>query len=730
VAKQPSTKGLVVSLAIKLVSIPALLIGLAAGAISGSQAMAATHFFEATTYGQGQARDMVVRDFDGDGHEDIVSVAEGKVSVWLGDGAGDFEIVDRSTGKGIPGDVQVGDMNGDQVLDVVTTDVQSHETLILDGLGDGQLAEPRVIAENYWGTVVLGDFGGDSALDIAASRWDNKTVVLVQGAGGGFSPTVELPVSVGDGSVVRDLDEDGDADLAQLSSNDEVLVFRQGPSGIFGAPSVNPVDDSPSDLEVVDLDSDGHLDLVTSSIQHGGTISVVHGQGGGSFQPVIIHPAGSAISALETADLDGDDDVDLALPGYDGFARAMLQDENGDFDLVDSGILYASVMGAGSGLADFDEDGQDDLVLMVPSHAGIQVAFGDALHVNTPWIDFGSMWASTAHTESFAVRNTGSSPVSPGAIELLEGSDAFAVVDNECAGRMLGLRESCSVGIRFTAPLVDDAFGAVFSIAGSPATGPRFVLAEGSSFIPASLTINPADIDFGFVRAGGTSPVRSAQVTNTGSSPVSIDAASASQGFEIRADACAGQELDPGQSCAVSVVFKPTATTPLTGSLTVTFFGGTTPASAALRGSRTASTVPRTPRSTPLPSSTPDFTSVERDLGRLVTTLPRLLRGGPTRILKLPAFTARFDGVLRLRLGVVRGGKQLALAHAWTRVAAGRAHRLSFRLVGDARRLLRRPQATRVKAVVTFQPKISGRVLQRSTRLLVEKAPAKKRKRR
>ncbi len=702
---------------LKLASFAACAIGLMVGAVSGSTAVAATHFYEATTYGQGQARDMVVCDFDADGHEDVVSVADGKVSIWFGDGAGDFEIVEHPTGGGIPGDIQVGDMNGDQVLDVVTTDVQSHQILIFDGLGAGELDEPRVVAENYWGTIVLGDFGGDSALDVIASRWDHKSVVLVQGVGGEFSPTVELPISVGNASVVRDLDGDGDADLSQLSSSDEVLVFRQGPSGTFGAPTANPVDDSPTDLEVVDLDSDGHLDLVTSSTQHGGTISVVHGQADGSFEPAAIRASGPGTSALEAADLDGDGDIDLALPGYDGFARVMLQDASGNFELIDAGILHASVMGANSDLADFDEDGQDDLLLMVPSDAGIQVAFGDALYVSPTWIDFGWLSALDSATQSFTIRNTGSAPTAPGAIGVLGLSPgAFSIVGNSCTGT-LGRRATCEVDVRFDAPVATDELFDLVEIQGSSASGPRYVFVEAASFLSAFLSPSPSAIDFGYVAAGRRSASREVRIVNAGDEPAEIAEVFASAGFGVGRDTCSDELLLPEDECVVSTDFRPTASSPLVGTLTVTYAGGGTgPASVGLRGTRTPPARPLRPGTKPPPV---DYGPVDRELVRLTRALPKLLRGGPAGLLRLPRFATRQTGTLRVRAHAMRKGKRVALVDAKVRVEGGVPRRLSFRIASRKRKLLRASKPVRVKVNATFQPLGGGLVFRQASELLV-----------
>ncbi len=113
-------------------------------------------------------------DMNGDGHGDVVSVnaTEKTMSVTLGDGLGGFaEPVAYSVeeeGDGFPLAVDVGDLDGDGDLDVVTADFNTRLYLIFENLGDGTMRRlpNQLIAPAAASCAVLHDRDNDGDLDI------------------------------------------------------------------------------------------------------------------------------------------------------------------------------------------------------------------------------------------------------------------------------------------------------------------------------------------------------------------------------------------------------------------------------------------------------------------------------------------------------------------------------------------------------------------------------------
>ena len=65
----------------------------------------------------------------------------------------------------------------------------------------------------------------------------------------------------------------------------------------------------PLALGLADLNGDGHLDIITANYGDG-TLSLLLGNGNGTFQPQLIFPAGGA-GQFGAADLNGDGKIDL-----------------------------------------------------------------------------------------------------------------------------------------------------------------------------------------------------------------------------------------------------------------------------------------------------------------------------------------------------------------------------------------------------------------------------------
>src|SRR5262245_17353290 len=78
-----------------------------------------------------------------------------------------------------------------------------------------------------------------------------------------------------------------------------------------------PTSDLPVRLAVADLDGDGLPDLVTGDA-NGDDVSVVRGNGDGTFQPPVSFPGGAGPVSVAVADLDGDRLPDLVTANSEG----------------------------------------------------------------------------------------------------------------------------------------------------------------------------------------------------------------------------------------------------------------------------------------------------------------------------------------------------------------------------------------------------------------------------
>ena len=77
-----------------------------------------------------------------------------------------------------------------------------------------------------------------------------------------------------------------------------------------------PIGDDPVALAVADLNGDGTPDIVTVN-RHDGTISILQGNGDGTFMGAATLPVGSFPASIAVADLNGDGAADLAIADKD-----------------------------------------------------------------------------------------------------------------------------------------------------------------------------------------------------------------------------------------------------------------------------------------------------------------------------------------------------------------------------------------------------------------------------
>ena len=106
-----------------------------------------------------------------------------------------------------------------------------------------------------------------------------------------------------------------------------VVVLLAGASGASAAAPINlgpertyPTGDLPYSVETADLDGDGVLDIVSPNTISG-TVTVLLGEGDGTFAPSRTFPGGDSPRTAVTGDFDGDGRVDVAVSNV--FSRSV-----------------------------------------------------------------------------------------------------------------------------------------------------------------------------------------------------------------------------------------------------------------------------------------------------------------------------------------------------------------------------------------------------------------------
>ena len=228
------------------------------------------------------------------------------------------------TGRGDEG-IVAGDFNGDNKLDLVTANLDADTVSVLLGNGDGTF---KTHVDYATGSnpvsVIAGDFNADGKLDLAVANASSSTLSILLGNGDGtFQSHVDYATGAAPtGIIVGDFNHDGKLDLATSNylANTVSILIGNG-DGTFQSHVDYAVGVEPGFLTSADFNGDGEPDLavVNTNCQFGvqdcdpGSVSVLFGNGDGTFQSHVDYALGVAPFGPAAADFNGDGGVDLAV---------------------------------------------------------------------------------------------------------------------------------------------------------------------------------------------------------------------------------------------------------------------------------------------------------------------------------------------------------------------------------------------------------------------------------
>jgi hypothetical protein len=338
---------------------------------------------------------LAVGDFNGDGQLDVVVANEcadtfcstGSVSVLLGNGSGALQLVGSyATGRGPSYSIAVSDLNGDGSSDVAVALIDGSVAVLL-GNGDGSL-QPAVsyAAGENPRSIAVKDLNGDGYPDLVVAEQGSSTLTVLLGNGNGtFQPAVTYGSGGGNafGVAVQDINGDGRADLIvanrcadiDCTSGSVSVLLGNGDGTFQGTKGYASGGQSALSVATGDFNHDGILDFAVAnqcadSTCQSSSVSVLLGNGDGTFQPAASYPSGGLdASSVTVGDLNGDGKPDLVVANYctsncaSGSVSVLLGNGDGTFQ---SAVSYPSggEDAYSAAVADVNGDGKPDLVVV------------------------------------------------------------------------------------------------------------------------------------------------------------------------------------------------------------------------------------------------------------------------------------------------------------------------------------------------------------------------------
>jgi hypothetical protein len=281
----------------------------------------------------GPFNQIVTGDFNKDGHIDIAvaNYSSSNVSVLLNNGTGGFATAASYAVAGNAQTIATADVNNDGFLDLVVTDYASpgFVNVLLNQKNGTFLAAPQspiTFAFNYPGNIALGDLDGDGKLDLVVTVGDTTKgtgLAAAKGNGDGtfqtavlFSTTqqnIDLNQPLPGDVKMGDINGDGKLDLvySNMGSGNNAdygtvgIFYNTGSAfgtGMFSTPVEYAAGSVVYSLALADVNQDGATDVVMADNYYAGATVLLNASGSGSTIAASANPAivGTSVSFTAT----------------------------------------------------------------------------------------------------------------------------------------------------------------------------------------------------------------------------------------------------------------------------------------------------------------------------------------------------------------------------------------------------------------------------------------------
>ena len=550
----------------------------------------------------GSPTSVTTGDFNGDGKLDLAIAngfsSAGTVSVLLGNGDGTFQSLVAYTVGNSARDVTAADFNGDGKLDLAVSNNGGSSVSILLGNGDGtfQSQTQYSTGSGPWG-LTAADFNGDGKLDLAVTNDGAGTVSILLGNGDGtFQPNVDYATGSNPESVaVADFNRDGKLDLAITDKTSNTITILLGNGDGTFSPGVSlATNPYPRWVTAADLNGDGYLDLAeVTDYPSPPTVAIYLGNGDGTFQSPVTYPIASDGTSVVTGDFNGDGKLDLATSDFNGGSgntvSILLGNGDGTFQ---PHVDYPTPSGPNQLIAgDFNGDGRLDLAVADQGATSVSVLLqATSISLSPAALQFGTQMEGTSSaSQTVTLTNTGYLPLDNFSIAV-SGTDATDFSQTNTCGPSLAVGASCTIGVTFT-PAQPGPLTAAVTITGNAAGSPRSATLSGTGVVSSgpNVTLSPTSLTFATELVGATSAPQPVTLSNYGSTALAISSikVTGADRSEFGETTTCRSSMAPGASCTINVIFTASKRGPQTADVSITDNAPGSPQAVSLNGTGT-----------------------------------------------------------------------------------------------------------------------------------------------
>ena len=476
------------------------------------------------------------------GIQDLIvgDTGSSNVYVMLGNGDGTFQTAVPYATTGRPLAIRSGSFTQDGKIDIITlAEIGCNCVEVLPGNGDGTFGSAVVTPVPYNITgfqLATGDFDGDGKLDVAVPGQfgtSNQVDTLLGSGDGSFRPNGFYPVGIDPVSVAAGrFNADNRIDLAvgSLLSNSVSILLGNG-DGSFRQPIDYDTSGFATWVAVGDLNGDGEEDLAVSNLgspsnPFAGSITVLSGNGDGTFAPGLDYPAGEDLNYVAIGDFNGDRMPDLVAVDTQG---------NAIITLLNTG----------------------------------SVTFSPTTPITFP----NQLLGTTSGIVSATLTNNGASPLT---ISSFTYTGKPFHVQTNCKGS-IAPGNQCTISATFSPQAINASSGTI-TIRDNASSKPQFVELMGTGTV---VKLVPTQLNFPPQKVGTKSGTERIQLTNTGSSALNFPPQAIGIGgtdyYNFQQSNNCPNSLTAGSSCTISVIFRPSTTGERTAFITVNDDGGGSP---------------------------------------------------------------------------------------------------------------------------------------------------------